>query len=76
MGLGGVLHPNQASALGLYDVRYIHALAPASYQHFYISLLRSELLPIPYHHALWFTGTRDDVPRHGDRAPSPYDLFT
>jgi len=57
-GAGGVLMPNFASAVGLYDVRYVSSLSIATYQHFVNHFLRRE--PLPFYHALWFTGLSRD----------------
>jgi hypothetical protein len=54
MGGGGVLFPNFAGALGIYDVRYIQALSVATYQEFTIQQLQRDIPAI--YHSLWFTG--------------------
>ena len=54
----GVLMPNYASALGVYDVRAINALSVDSYQHY----VENSLLPGPHTvpiDRLWFTGIPD-----------------
>ncbi|EDN71530.1 conserved hypothetical protein, membrane [Beggiatoa sp. PS] len=53
-GAGSVLMPNFASAVGLYDVRYVSSLSIATYQHFVNQFLRRE--PLPFYNVLWFTG--------------------
>lgn len=61
MATDGVLIPTTASALDLYDVRYINSITVASYHH-YMQCLRG-LIPPPWGYplapdasALWFTG--------------------
>ncbi len=57
-GAGGVLLPNFASAVGLYDVRYVSSLSIATYQHFVNHFLRRK--PLHFYHTLWFTGLSRD----------------
>jgi hypothetical protein len=57
MGGGGVLMPNFASAVGIYDVRFVSSLTTATYHHFMSHFLRRNL-PV-YYHSLWFTGIPD-----------------
>ncbi|MBU2008471.1 MAG: YfhO family protein [Chloroflexi bacterium] len=57
-GGDGVLMPNYAGALGVYDVRFINALSVNSYQHY----AENSLLPGPHTvpiDRLWFTGIPD-----------------
>ena len=61
-GVEGVLMPNYASALGVYDVRFINALSVDSYQHY----AENSLLPGPHTvpiDRLWFTGIPDYLQR-------------
>ncbi len=63
MGDRSVLAPNYASVFGLYDVRYVDALAVDWFQRFVVEGL--ETAPRRWWHALWFTG---DPERPGRRA--------
>lgn len=54
VGLGGIMFPQAASALGLRDINYINALSPQSFQAFATQILQSEA---PNHfESLWLTG--------------------
>lgn len=53
-GAGGVLLPNFAGTVELYDIRYVSSLSVATYQHFVNHFLRRD--PLPFYNALWFTG--------------------
>ena len=53
-GAGGVLMPNFASAVGLYDVRFISSLSVKTYHDFVNRFLRR--YPLPFINTLWFTG--------------------
>ncbi|MFC1990739.1 YfhO family protein [Chloroflexota bacterium] len=60
MATDGVLMPNIAGALGIYDIRYINSINIASY-HYYMRCLRGLVpppweLPPPSGTDLWFTG--------------------
>lgn len=63
MGDRAVIAPNYASVFGLYDVRYVDALAVDWFQRFVTEGL--ETVPRRWWHALWFTG---DPERPGRRA--------
>ncbi len=54
MGDSRVIAPNYASVFGLYDVRYVNALAVDWFQRFAAEGL--ETSPPQWWHALWFTG--------------------
>jgi hypothetical protein len=66
MGDRRAIAPNYASVFGLYDVRYVEALAVDSFQRFVVEGL--ETTPRRWWHALWFTG---DPERPPDRRVPP-----
>jgi hypothetical protein len=53
-GAGGVLFPNFASMLGLYDVRFVSSLSIETYHYFKEYFLQRS--PAFYGYTLWFTG--------------------
>lgn len=60
-GFDGALYPNQASAYGLDDLRFVYALAPLGYYRFATEVLRDGPPPDPpgkYYDSLWFSGRR------------------
>ena len=62
----GILMPNQASAWGLYDARYINSMSVASYQNY----VDNHLITTPYPDdtdRLWFTG----LPHPWQKPPRP-----
>jgi len=66
MGGGGVLMPNFASAVGLYDVRFVSSLSVNTYYSFMSRFLRRS--PAPFYYSLWFAGlsrqTNDFIPNN------------
>jgi len=67
MGDHRVIAPNYASVFGLYDVRFVEALAVDWFQRFAADGL--ETSPPLWWHALWFTGDPPPVNRDGRRVP-------
>lgn len=68
MGAKGILMPNFSGAFGIFDVRYIDALSPATYQNY----ADKHLLKFPYVNdtdRLWFTGISE---RNRGMYPSIY----
>lgn len=59
MGGEGVLYPNFASALGLWDVRYINALSPKIFQDFRSKYLHADVIAENTPSSLWFTGGKE-----------------